>query len=172
MIMLLHLFIRVGSNWASFFANVGTSGLSLSYRTMQDRAIRYRTLLIAACVALVSGSPAAAIDRDISLQGLFCNTLEHLEDTLAHVNKGLSPQSAAQLSNEREVVCSYVNSISYVVVRPTKIGMHHGRLSVMKYEGDLIGVIVGGVLRPVSPSLRTYFVIPEPLPEISVGQRL
>lgn len=170
--MSLRFVTPMDSNLAGSLADVGISGALLKFPSMPGRPIQYGALLFAAYLALLAGSPATANDRGIHLQGLFCNTQKQLEDTLAHVNSGLSPEAAAQLSNEQDVACNYVNLLHYVVVRPTKIGMHHGRLSVMKYEGDLIGVIVGGVLRPVSPSMRTYFITPEPLPEISIGQHL
>jgi hypothetical protein len=138
---------------------------------MPNRLIRPGTLSIAACLALATGSPTEAKDPNFPLQGLFCNTEEQIDETLDHVDHGLSPKSAVELSNEHQVVCTYVDLLYYVVSNPIKVGMHHGRLSVVKYEAVLTGVIVGGLLRPVSPPTRIFFVTPEPLAEISLEQR-
>jgi hypothetical protein len=138
---------------------------------MPNRLIRHGTLSVAACLALATGSPTDAKDSSLPLQGLFCNTQEQIDETLAYVDRGLSPKTAVELSNEHEVVCNYVDLLYYVVSHPIKVGAHHGRLSVVKYEAVLTGVIVGGLLRPVSPSVRVFFVTPEPLAEISLEQR-
>jgi len=138
---------------------------------MPNRLIRPGTLSIAACLALATGSPTDAEDSSFPLQGLFCNTQQQIDETLAYVDRGLSPKTAVELSNEHEVVCNYVDLLYYVVSHPIKVGAHYGRLSVVKYEAVLTGVIVGGLLRPVSPSAQIFFVTPEPLPEISLEQR-
>jgi len=138
---------------------------------MPNRLIRPQSLSMVACLALTTVSPAEAKDPNFPLQGLFCNTHEQIDETLAHIDRGLSPETAAELLNEREVVCNYVDLIYYVVSQPIKVGAHYGRLSVIKYEAVLTGVIVGGLLRPVSPTMRIYFITPEPLAELSLNKR-
>jgi hypothetical protein len=124
-----------------------------------------------ACLALATSSPTEAKDPNFPLQGLFCNTQEQIDETLAHVDRGLAPKAAVELTNGHEVVCNHVDLLHYVVSHPIKVGAHHGRLSVVKYEAVLTGVLVGGFLRPVSPPTRIFFVTPEPLAEISLEQR-
>jgi hypothetical protein len=136
---------------------------------MPNRLIQPQSLSMVACLALTTVSPAEA--KDFPLQGLFCNTLEQIDETLAHVDRGLSLKTATELSNKREVVCNYVDLIYYAVSHPIKVGAHRGRLSAIKYEAVLTGVIVGGLLRPVSPAMRIYFITPEPLAEISLERR-
>jgi hypothetical protein len=138
---------------------------------MPNRLIRPGILLIAACLALATGSRTEAKDPNFPLRGLFCNAQEQINEALAHVDRGLSPKAAAELSNEHEIVCNYVDLLYYVVNHPIKVGVHRGRLSVVKYEAILTGVIVGGLLRPVSPTMRIFFVTPEPLAEMSLEQR-
>jgi len=138
---------------------------------MPNRLIRPQGLSMVACLALTTVSPAEAKDPNFPLQGLFCNTQEQIDETLAHFDRGLSLKTAAELSNEREVVCNYVDLVYYVVSHPIEIGTHYGRLSVIKYEAVLTGVIVGGRLRPVSPTTRIYFITPEPLAEASLEKR-
>jgi hypothetical protein len=138
---------------------------------MPNLLIRPQILSMVACLALTTVSPTEAKHRNIPLQGLFCNTQAQIDQTLAHIDRGLSLKTAAELSNEREVVCNYVDFVYYVVSHPIEVGAHYGRLSVIKYEAALTGVIVGGLLRPVSPTMRIYFITPEPLDELSLDKR-
>ena len=152
-------------------ARVAALDAARSILFMPNRPIRPQTLSMVACLALATVSPAEAKDPHFPLQGLFCNTQEQIDETLAHVDRGLSLKIAAELANGREVVCNYVDRIHYVVSHPMEVGAHHGRLSVIKYEAVLTGVIVGGLLRPVSPTTRIYFITPEALAEVSLEKR-
>src|SRR5690242_13242004 len=53
-----------------------------------------------------------------ALQGLFCNAAEQIDDALSHMREGLSPQAAVRLINGDEVVCTFVDSLRYVIDRP------------------------------------------------------
>ena len=138
---------------------------------MLNRPMQTVVLSIAACLALAPASPTLAKDQNFPLQGLFCNTLEQIDATLAHIDRGLTPRYAAELSNEHEMVCNYVDLLYYVVKHPIEVEAHRGRMSAVKYEAVLTGVIVGGLLRPISPSKRIFFITPEPLAEISLEKR-
>ena len=138
---------------------------------MLARPLQSATLVLVTCFALSTGSPTEGKELSPSLQGLFCNTQEQIDETLKHIDLGLSPRAAAELSNKGEIGCTYVDRLFYVVKHPIKVGAHRGRLSVFKYEAILTGVIVGGNFRAVSPEVQIFFITPEPLVEVSLGQR-
>lgn len=138
---------------------------------MLARPLQPAILALAAYFAWSTGSPTEGKEPNPSLQGLFCNTQEQIDETLKHVDLGLSPRAAAELLNKSEIVCTYVDRLYYVVKHPIKVGAHRGRLSVFKYEAILTGVIVGDNFRAVFPEVRIFFITPEPLVEISLGQR-
>jgi hypothetical protein len=99
----------------------------------------------------------------LSLQGLFCNSTELIDEAVAHMRKGLSPRAAVELVNHEAVVCTFVDLLRYIVDRPVVIKGIPGHFPLFKYEGTLVAVDVGGAVRPVSPPVQIFFAIPERL---------
>ena len=97
------------------------------------------------------------------LQGLFCNAAKQVDDALTYMRSGVSPKAAVGLVNRGEVVCTYVDLLHYVVERPVIIQEIRGSFPLFKYEGTLVAVIAGGVVRPVTPPAQVYFAIPDRL---------
>ena len=116
---------------------------------------------LAACLTLALQGPAAAGDLPLRLQGLFCNSEEQIDRTLAHIGLGLSPRAAVEVTNEAAVVCTYVDLLHYEVDDPVDIGRTASAAPMVKYRAMLTGVLVGDNLRPVSPPVEIYFVTPE-----------
>jgi hypothetical protein len=52
-----------------------------------------------------------------------------------------------------------VDLLHYIVERPRIIGEIPAEFVLVKYEGELVGVIVGGRVRPVSPPVRVFFIL-------------
>jgi hypothetical protein len=123
--------------------------------------------LAAVLVAAGCGSAQAAEARH-ALQGMFCNTRAQLEQVLGYLEADLSPVLAASLTNTAGVVCVYVDRLWYIVEAPITIGEHRGRVRLIKYEAKLVGVVVGGNLRPVAPAATVFFALPERLPDAPV----
>ena len=122
--------------------------------------------LVAASIAFLNfghGDQALAKPPTRALQGLFCNAAEHIDDALTHMRGGLSPGAAVALVNRDEIVCTFVDLLHYVVDRPVVIQEIRGSFPLFKYEGKLVAVIVGGVVRPVTPPVPIFFAIPERL---------
>jgi hypothetical protein len=119
------------------------------------------------CVpAFAAEGPSHAASPEISthaLQGLFCNSAEQIDDTVAHIRKGISPRAAVELVNHDAVVCTFVDLLRYIVDRPVVINEMPGSFPLFKHEGTLVGVVVGGAVRPVTPPVRVFFAIPERL---------
>lgn len=104
-----------------------------------------------------------AEDRTHSLQGLFCNAAEQVDEALTHMRRGLSPRAAVEITNQGAVVCTFVDMLHYVVDRPVVVKELRGSLPMYKYQGRLIAVDVGGAKRPVTPPVDIFFAIPERL---------
>jgi hypothetical protein len=138
---------------------------------MPNPLIKLTVVSTAAWLAIAMGSAANANEPSLKLQGLFCNTQQQIDDALTHIDHGLSPRAAAHVMNKDQIICTYVDRLQYVVTHPIRIGAHRGRLSLVKYEADLTGVIVGDQLRPIVPTLRIFFITPEPLAEASLEER-
>lgn len=98
-----------------------------------------------------------------ALQGLFCNSREQIDEAVTHMRKGLSPRAAVDLVNREAVVCTFVDLLRYVVDRPVVIKEIPGSFPLFKYEGTLVAVVVGGVVRPVTSPVHIFFAIPERL---------
>jgi hypothetical protein len=141
---------------------------------MKTRSLWYSA--VAVCLAIcgpalaAEGPPHRAspeirpdADAGLALQGLFCNAAEQIDDTVTHMRRGLSPRAAAELVNREAVVCTFVDLLRYVVDRPVMIKEIPGSFPLFKYEGTLVGVVVGGAVRPVTPPVRIFFAIPERL---------
>lgn len=130
--------------------------------------------LIAALVAWMAFAPAARVsagDRTHRLQGLFCNTEAQIDETLARMHRGLPPRVAVELTNDDAVVCTFVDLLHYVVDRPVVIKELRGAFPLFKYQGQLVGVVVGGVVRPVTPAVPVFFVTPERLADARLEGR-
>jgi hypothetical protein len=112
-----------------------------------------------------------AEDRAHRLQGLFCNSEQQIDETLAHMSRGLAPRAAVALTNVDAVVCTFVDLLHYVVDRPVVIKEIRGTVPFFKYEGTLIAVVVGGAIRPVTPPVRIFFLIPERLADAPLEGR-
>lgn len=107
----------------------------------------------------------------LALRGLFCNSAEQIDEAVAHMRKGLAPRVAVELVNREAVVCTFVDSLRYVVDRPVAIKKIPGSFPLFKYEGTLVAVIVGGAVRPVTPPVLIYFAIPERLDDVPLEER-
>jgi hypothetical protein len=129
---------------------------------------------VAASIAVLASAHGGKVLAEApthALQGLFCNAAEQIDDALSHMRGGLSPQAAVQLINDDEVVCTFVDALRYVVDRPVIIQEIRGGLPLFKYEATLVGVIVGGVVRPVTPPVHIFFAIPERLDDAPLEGR-
>jgi hypothetical protein len=135
------------------------------------RWLSLRLAVTIAALAFAHGSKVLAEAPTHALQGLFCNAAEQIDDALSHMRGGLSPQAAVQLINDDEVVCTFVDALRYVVDRPVIIQEIRGSFPLFKYEATLVGVIVGGVVRPVTPPIRIFFAIPERLDDAPLEGR-
>ena len=127
---------------------------------------------LAACVRALSaeGLPHPAspdLPREtgagLALQGLFCNSVEQIDEAVIHMRKGLSPRAAVELVNREAVACTFVDLLRYVVDRPVVIDEIPGSFPLFKYEGTLVAVIVGGAVRPVTPPVHIFFAMPQKL---------
>jgi hypothetical protein len=121
-------------------------------------------------VALAPGEGLAE-DRTHSLQGLFCNAAEKIDEALTHMRRGLAPRAAVELTNRDAVVCTFVDLLHYVVDRPVVIKEIRGSLPMFKYQGTLIAVVVGSAKRPVTPPVHIFFAIPERLADAPLEGR-
>jgi hypothetical protein len=130
-------------------------------------------LVVASIAALASayGGKVLAEAPTHELQGLFCNAAEQIDDALSHMRGGLSPQAAVRLINRDEVACTFVDALRYVVDRPVIIQEIRGTFPLFKYEGTLVAVIVGGVVRPVTLPVHIFFAIPERLDDAPLERR-
>lgn len=122
--------------------------------------------LVVASIAVLAFAPEGKVLAKTpthALQGLFCNAAEQIDDALTHMRGGLSPRAAVELINRDEIVCTFVDLLRYVVDRPVVIQEIQGAFPLYKYEGTLVAVTVGGVVRPVTPPVHIFFAIPERL---------
>lgn len=120
--------------------------------------------------AAVQG-PASAEGKTYRIQGLFCNTEEQIDEALGYMSRHLAPRVAAALTNDDNIVCTYVDLLHYIVEQPRIIGEIPGDLPLVKYEGTLVGVVVGGGVRTVSPPVDLFFVTPQRVEGASVERR-
>ena len=127
------------------------------------------TLALAACLLL--HGPGRAEERVLWLQGLFCNTEEQIDGALAHIGQGRPPRTAAGLVNDGGAVCTYVDRLHYAVEHPRVVGEDGGHVALVKYRATLVGVVVGGNLRAVSPPVEVFFVSPERLAGAAIERR-
>jgi len=128
---------------------------------------RYFSLAIVA-TALAAGGSAFA-DEAERLQGLFCNTEAQIDQAVADIAAGMSPHRTVDVANRDAVVCTYVDQIEYLIVRPVAIG--DAALPLVKYRGTLVGVKVGVALRPVTPEAELYFLTPQEIADAVIERR-
>jgi hypothetical protein len=126
--------------------------------------------LLAALGLALSGSTAAG-EQAYGLGGLFCNTEEQIDEALGYISRSVAPRAAAELTNDEEIACTYVDLLHYIVEQPLIIGEIPGEFPMVKHEAKLVGVVVGGRIRPVSPPARIFFVTQERLPGAVVARR-
>jgi hypothetical protein len=136
--------------------------LPVTYALSSARNRAAALLLMAVwCPALVG--LAAAGERTYRLRGLFCNTERQVDEALDYMSRRVSPRIAAELANDGEIVCTYVDLLHFVVEQPLIIGEIPGALPLVKYEAKLVGVVVGASVRPVSPPAIVFFATTERL---------
>ena len=137
-----------------------------SDRPSRSLSSRVAAGLVALFVTSVPG-PILAEDNARQVQGLFCNTERQIDETIGRILQGLTPRVAVEFTNERGVVCTFVDRLHYLIDGPSLLRETPGLGSLLKYEGILVGVIVGGALRPVAPPVRIFFATPERLAGVS-----
>ena len=122
-----------------------------------------KVLLSAALIASALASGARA-DGPRVIHGLYCRTAAQVEEAIAYIKRDVSPQAAVAMTNRQSVVCVFADKIWYMLVHPLVIGEteHRGR-PLIKYEGTLVGVLVGHDARPIEPPMQIFFVLPERL---------
>ncbi len=118
-------------------------------------------------LALASVADSSADDAHL-VRGLHCKTEAQVDAAIAFIQQGTPPLFAAELLNRDEVACVFADRIGYLIEHPVMLGRSdHRGVSLIKYEGTLVGVLVGQNPRPVEPPLHLYFVVPEPLPGVA-----
>lgn len=121
-----------------------------------------KRIALAIPLALVAASAAA--EESYSVRGLFCRTDAQIVETFDRMRGHIGLRAAVEIANRDAVVCVYADRIDYVVVRPFIIGsVHHRGAVLIRYEATLIGVRVGGNLRPVEPAVHIFFAQPDRL---------
>ena len=93
------------------------------------------------------------------LHGLFCNTEKQVDATVALLRPDVTLDAAVAIANSSKVECVLAKDIEFAVVDAVAIGeIDYLGLKFTKYEGSLVGVMVGANLRPVDPPVTTFFV--------------
>src|SRR5690606_27761880 len=117
---------------------------------------------------LAGGGPSLA-DEVHRLQGLCCNTEGQINQALTEMAASASPRRPAALVNRDAVVCSYVAHTGYLTARPLALG--HAAMPLAKYRRALVGVVVGGTRRPVTPEVELHFLTPQQIVGAAIGGR-
>ena len=121
-----------------------------------------KKLILSALIVAALGANAQAKQGHV-LHGLFCNTEAQIDESLAHLSLNLTPQAAVEMTNTKMIACVFADKVQYMVIHPFIIGGKNRGLSLMKYQATLVGVLVGGNIRPVEPPVQVFFVTTEPL---------
>ncbi len=121
-----------------------------------------KKLLCMALFAVAFGVSAHAKSSHV-LHGLFCNTEAQIDEAIAHMAQNFTPRAAVELTNEKMVACVLADRVQYMITHPFMIGERSGRLTLIKYQATLVGVLVGGNIRPLEPPVQIFFVLPERL---------
>ena len=126
--------------------------------TTRRRLIRSWVAATLAVLAFLPCWQAGAGTRQV-LHGLFCNMEKQVDATVALLRPDVTLDAAVAIANSSKVKCVLAKDIEFVVVDPVAIGeIEYLGLQFTKYEGSLVGVMVGGNLRPVEPPVKTFFV--------------
>ena len=122
---------------------------------------------LAALITLASVSGSLADGAHV-VHGLYCRTEAQVDAAISFIQRDVAPSHAAEMVNREEVVCVFADKIWYMMDHPMMIGQkQHRGVSLIKYEGTLVGVLVGKNPRPIEPPLHLYFVLPERLPGVA-----
>jgi len=122
---------------------------------------------LAGLMALASVAGTRA-DGAHLVHGLHCRTEAQVDAAIALIQGDMHPAAAAEMLNRDEVVCVFADKILYMIERPAMIGQaKRGGVSLIKYEGTLVGVLVGKNPRPIEPPMHLYFVLPVRLSGVS-----
>lgn len=125
------------------------------------------TAALAALIAIASTGASHAGEQPL-LTGLYCKTESQVDAAIDAIHDGITPLLAAELLNREEVACVFADRIQYVIEHAVMLGRSDRRgVSLIKYEGTLVGVLVGNNPRPVEPPVHLYFVVPKPLPGVA-----
>jgi hypothetical protein len=126
--------------------------------------------LARAAAAVAATAPSAALAADLAVgEGVFCNGANELDAILTAMELGLDPRHAVELANSDAIRCTYIDSIQYMLDHVEAL---EEAAATPRYRGELVGVIVGGRLRPVSPGAELFFVTPGGLTDASLQRRL
>jgi hypothetical protein len=121
-----------------------------------------------AALLMIASTTGSFAEGAHAAHGLYCRTEAQVNAAVAAIQRGVPPPLAAELVNRDEVACVYADRIWYVIDQPAMIGQaKHGGVSLIKYEGMLVGVLVGKNPRPIEPPVHLYFVVPEPIPGVA-----
>ena len=124
--------------------------------------IDMKKLFFMALIAVSFGVSAHAKSSHV-LHGLFCNTEAQIDEAIAHMALNFTPRAAVDLTNEKVIACVLADRVQYMITHPFMIGERSGGLSLIKYQATLVGILVGGNIRPLEPPVQIFFVLPERL---------
>ena len=125
---------------------------------MKQTLIRLCVIAELVVLAFLPCWQASAGTRQV-LRGLFCNTEKQIDDTVKLLRLDVTLEAAVAVANNAKVECVLAKDIEFAVLDPVAIGeIGYLGLQFTKYEGSLVGVMVGVNLRPVEPPVRTFFV--------------
>jgi hypothetical protein len=125
---------------------------------------------VAVLTVLLALAPVAELSADEAhlVSGLHCKTEAQVDAAIAYIHQGTPPLLAAESLNHDEVACVFADRIAYLIEHPVMLGRSdHRGTSLIKYQGILVGVLVGTNPRPVEPPMHLFFVVPEPLPGVA-----
>jgi hypothetical protein len=126
-----------------------------------------KVAVLTVLLALASVPDSSADDAHL-VTGLHCKTEAQVDAAIEAIHNGIPPLLAAELLNREEVACVFADQIQYMIEFPVMLGRSdHRGVSLIKYEGTLVGVLVGTNPRPIEPPLHLYFIVPEPLPGVA-----
>jgi hypothetical protein len=111
-------------------------------------------------------APAAGVAVQ---EGVFCNRETQLDAVVAGMGLGLHPRHAVEIVNGDTISCTYVDVLAYLLEAPEALD---GSAPMPRYRADLVGVLVGGRLRPVSPPAEVFFIAPLGLTGAALQRRL
>jgi hypothetical protein len=121
---------------------------------------------IAAADAAIAAGPG-----NLRLQGSFCNSEAQIDRMLGHMAGGSDARTAVELVNMGRIDCTFVDAIAYQIERAVLIGGGQAGLPA-KYRGRLVGIVIGGTLRAVTPPADIFFAAPAPIDGIVPESRL